>query len=201
MNLMDRFILVFAVLLVWSLWAVPLISDQIQTHQMELSSGAHQETNTSGSTPGGMDDTMAQLVATRSALLTAEEERTVALWDILSESAQASALLGINAVKNLHYEGDSRFVEKETPSLVRATITNYGFQHAELPPTMVTRDSLSVEREFQLKALIAWIQQKKASTEEAELILGGSLDLLKLQQQRMEAEQAIESHREQLRSQ
>jgi hypothetical protein len=141
------------------------------------------------------------MVATRSALLTAEEERTVALWGILSEADQASALLGMHTVSGLHYEGDSRFVEKEAPSLVRATIKHYGFQHSVLPTTLVTRDALSVQREFQLKALIAWVQQKKVSTAEAEQILGGSLDLLKLQQERMTTELAIESHRELLRSQ
>jgi hypothetical protein len=195
MSLPDRFILASTLALVWALWVVPFASEQIKNQQMERSGSFHEET--SGQDDNDIDKKMEQLMAMRSELLTAEEERTVALWGVLSEADQKDALLRIHAVQNLHYEGDPRFVEKETPSLVKATIQNYGFQHTELPATLVTRDALSVERESQLKALIAWVQQKKASPSEAEQLLGGSLDLLKLQQQRMETELNIEAHREQ----
>ena len=197
MSLFDRLILAITLTVVWVLWAVPFASDSIRVQQMKLS-GSFQTTGPqSTDSIDAIDEKMEQLMMARSELLTAEEERVVALWGVLSESEQKDALNRIHLVPKLPYEGDSRFVEKETPSLVKATIDSYGFQHTELPKTLVTRDALSVEREFQLKALTGWVLQKRASAAQAEQILGGSLELLKLQQQRMVTEVSMESHREQ----
>lgn len=197
MSLFDRLILFIIVALFWSLWVVPFASDKIKIQQMELSGSFRDKAQQTIDPLVVTDARIEQQTTIRSELLTAEEERTVALWNVLSESEQTEALKWEPLVQALPYEGDSRFVEKETPSLVKATINHYGFQYTELPKTTVTRDALSVERELQLKALIGWIQQKRASSAQAEQILGGSLDLLTLQQQRMATEVAIESYREQ----
>jgi hypothetical protein len=195
MSLMDRMVLATSLGLIWLLWVGPGLSQEIQSHQMRMANSYRPEVSSESQDTGenGLDEDNQQLVTSRSELLRAEEERTVALWKLLSEEDRQLALKRVDTLPPLPYEGDARFVEKETPSLVRITIDTYGFQSAVLPQVSVSREDLAVNRAQQMKSLILWVQEQRFSDSEAEQILGGALDLLKLQQQRMEIELNIQT--------
>ena len=184
-------------LLGWTFVARPLVSESI--HQSSLQGptpfsvttvrdklASADDANTKNIDPV-LRETLAQLAS----LELEESERVTALWNIAEEELRVEAEQQLDAVPPLTYRVDPRFFDPMTPSIIRRTIEAYGYALAPLPPSTINQRSNNGDHRKQLMIVMSLVHHKMLTAEQAAMLLQGAMDLLALQTERKELEEAL----------
>ena len=194
MTVSERTVLGCAIVALWFGLIGPVIEQRIQTATLEgpkpfslqnLRDAVNADT-------GRSDPDLVRSMARLAELQMAEEERISALWSVLDDTIVDRAAGLAPSLPPPQYAVDPRFFEPLVPEIIRRTIERYGVGTAPLSPAKIRQ--LDGDREDQLRVILAAVHHRLIPSEDAAALLQGAYDLLDLQMDRMELEQAIRAN-------
>lgn len=192
MRIHDRMMLAGLVIAAWFGVVAPVLSEAI--HQRTLDgpppmSLQNIRTQLAEDT-GAIDPELEAQMSALAAMELAEEERVMAMLSVLDAPTQREAAARVGQLPPLVHAVDPRFFEPVTPSIIRATVDQYGYAVAMLPfaPSMSRAHDLD-HRDVLMQVLSA-VHHRMLSEEQAAQVLQGAIELLGHQEQRrlLEAE-------------
>ena len=199
MNIRHRLGLGIGVATAWFGVVAPHCADRIHQATLEAPppfSVAHvrdrlRSSDDTGETEG--DEAVAAALSRLSTLELAEEERVMAMWNLLDDETIATTKAQLSQLPPLLHAVDPRFFEPVNPALISRIIEVYGFQPAVLGPALSLKRPINLDHRAQLMLMLSGAHHRLLSADQAALLLGGALELLDLQSARMEGEAQLKT--------
>ena len=117
-------------------------------------------------------------------LTSLEDDSLSVIWVVLTQPQREQGRELADTLPPLEYEGDSRFVEPETPALSLALLEGYGYQLAEYPapPQLKPWVLEGWDRRGLMMATIALVKARLIDEAQAAQLLALTIEVLQLQQ-------------------